>query len=34
MVKNVADDSALKAEQTAMNAITIDCVILDLIKGV
>ncbi|WP_337967725.1 NUDIX domain-containing protein [uncultured Flavobacterium sp.] len=33
MVKNVADDSALKSEQTAMNAITIDCVIFGFDKG-
>jgi ADP-ribose pyrophosphatase YjhB (NUDIX family) len=33
MVKNVEDDSALKSEQTAMNAITIDCVIFGFDKG-
>ncbi|OXG08094.1 ADP-ribose pyrophosphatase YjhB (NUDIX family) [Flavobacterium araucananum] len=33
MVKNVSDDSALKGEQTAMNAITIDCVIFGFDKG-
>ncbi|OXA94919.1 NUDIX hydrolase [Flavobacterium hercynium] len=33
MVKNVEDDSALKNEQTAMNAITIDCVIFGFDKG-
>ncbi|MFH6997686.1 NUDIX domain-containing protein [Flavobacterium sp. FlaQc-57] len=33
MVKNVSDDSALKSEQTAMNAITIDCVIFGFDKG-
>lgn len=33
MVKNVSDDSALKSEPTAMNAITIDCVIFGFDKG-
>lgn len=33
MVKNVSDDSALKTEQTAMNAITIDCVIFGFDEG-
>lgn len=33
MVKNPADDSALKSEQTAMTAITIDCVIFGFDKG-
>ncbi|MFH7015956.1 NUDIX hydrolase [Flavobacterium sp. FlaQc-47] len=33
MVKNVEDDSALKNEPTAMNAITIDCVIFGFDKG-
>ncbi|MBS7232494.1 NUDIX domain-containing protein [Flavobacterium psychroterrae] len=33
MVKNVENDSALKNEPTAMNAITIDCVIFGFDKG-
>lgn len=33
MIKNASDDSALKSEQTAMNAITIDCVIFGFDKG-
>jgi 8-oxo-dGTP diphosphatase len=33
MVKNEDEDSLLKSEQTAMNAITIDCVIFGFDKG-